>query len=143
MRQFQKTAAARRESGFSLIELMVVITIIGILGGIVGANVFSAIKEANIQSTKTQMIDIETSIKMYKLKKRTLPNDLQELIPEYLDADELPRDAWGNDFVYSKEGTNEYTLMSYGADGVDGGEDEDADIDRKTLRAAKNSDEQQ
>lgn len=125
----------RRQSGFSLIELMVVITIIGILGAIVGANVFNSVGEASVQSTKTQMINIENQIKMYRLNKSKLPDSLQDLVPDYLDTDEVPLDAWGNEFIYEKEGSSKFSLRSLGADGAEGGEEpEDEDIDRSSLR---------
>jgi len=128
----------RRQSGFSLIELMVVVTIIGILASIVGANVFSAMADANIQGTKTQMVAFESAIKLYKLKKRRFPESLDQLIPDFLDTqDGVPVDSWGNEFMYAREGSSNFTLMSYGADGVEGGEtEEDQDIDRAALRAS-------
>ncbi len=130
-----------RRSGFSLIELMVVITIIGLLGGIVGVNVFKYMKRANISTTKTQMRSIEQAIAGYKLEHRRLPDTLDELMGEEGDLGEgpVPKDAWGNDFFYEARGSKDYDLISWGADGVEGGDDEDADIDRAALRESGNS----
>ena len=91
-------------------------------------------KEAEVQTTKTQMIAIENSIQQFKLAKRRLPDSLDELVPDYLLSDEVPTDAWGNDFEYMVEGRNNFTLVSYGADGMEGGEDDEEDIDRTMLR---------
>lgn len=126
----------RRQHGFSLIELMVVITIIGLLGGIVGVNVYRYMKKATIESTKSQMRNIEAAINAFRLENRRLPETLDELVGEdgLLDADEVPRDAWDNDFLYEPQGSKEYELISWGADGVEGGEGEDEDIDRASLR---------
>lgn len=131
MRYTNRRAAS---SGFSLIELMVVITIIGILGAFVGTNVWTAMKKANITTTRAQMKQIENDIKRFKLDKRRLPDSLDELVPDYLDSDVVPRDSWGNEYIYSKEGRSEFVLTSLGADGVEGGEEEDADITREDLR---------
>jgi len=134
-----RTGTTRRtsRSGFSLIELMVVITIIGLLGGIVGVNVYKYMKKATIASTKTQMRNIESAINAFRMEKRRLPETLDELVGDegYLDSDTVPTDAWGNDFLYEPAGSKEYDLMSLGADGVEGGEGEDADIDRAALNA--------
>jgi len=134
---------ATRQHGFSLIELMVVITIIGLLGGIVGVNVYRYMKKATIESTKSQMRNIEAAINAYRLENRRLPETLDELVGEdgLLDAEEVPRDAWDNEFFYEPQGSKEYELISLGADGVEGGEGEDADIDRAALRQ-RNSEEE-
>jgi general secretion pathway protein G len=133
----------RRQHGFSLIELMVVITIIGLLGGIVGVNVYRYMKKATIESTKTQMRNIEAQINAFKLEKRRLPETLDELVGEdgFLDTDTVPTDAWDNDFFYEPQGSRDYELISWGADGVEGGDGEDADIDREALRRKSDEDE--
>jgi general secretion pathway protein G len=126
----------RNQRGFSLIELMVVITIIGLLGGIVGVNVYKYMKTATISTTKTQIIQIENAIETFRSMKRRLPDSLDELVGDeedaFLKSEDLPTDAWGNEFVYEKMGSRTYNLYSLGADAVEGGESEDADIDRKS-----------
>ena len=133
---------ARRRNGFSLIELMVVITIIGLLTSIVGVNVWKHMKRANVESTKTQMKAIEGAVNTFRLAHKRLPETLDELVGEDgdLDSDTVPQDAWGNEFQYEPQGSKDYILVSLGADGVEGGEDEDADIDRESLRRRDDED---
>ena len=126
--------ARRRRAGFSLIELMVVITIIGLLAGLVGVNVYSALKTANIKMTKGRMSQLESAIKRFWLDKKRNPEELSELVPDYLESEENLKDSWGFEIEYVREGRRDFTLVSYGADGEEGGEDEDADIDREALR---------
>ena len=124
-----------REGGFSLIELMVVITIIGLLSGIVGVNVYQYMKTATISTTKTQIIEIENAIETFRSMKRRLPDSLDELVGDeetsFLNSEELPTDAWSEEFIYEKTGSRTYNLISLGADKAEGGDGEDADIDRK------------
>lgn len=133
----------RRRAGFSLVELMVVITIIGLLASIVGANVYWYLQEAEQQTTKSQMIELEKAIEGYRLAKRRLPDSLEELrgADTPWGDQPIPKDAWGNDFVYEKLGRKEFTLVSYGADGIQGGMDEEADITRDDLRVSGETEE--
>ena len=135
----------RNQRGFSLIELMVVITIIGLLGGIVGVNVYKYMKTATISTTKTQIIQIENAIETVRSMKRRLPDSLDELVGDeedaFLKSEDLPTDAWGNEFVYEKTGSRTYNLYSLGADAVEGGEGEDEDIDRKSAHRKPGDDE--
>ena len=143
--QHTERRVARRQKGFSLIELMVVITIIGLLGGIVGVNVYKYMKTATISTTKTQIIQIENAIETFRSMKRRLPDSLDELVGDeedaFLKSEEVPTDAWGNEFIYEKTGSRTYNLYSLGADGVEGGEGEDEDIDRKSARRKDDDDE--
>ena len=130
------TSRRTTQDGFSLIELMVVITIIGLLGGIVGVNVMRHLRRANVQATKSQLILIDDAIAAYKMETRRLPDSLSDLVGEdgFLRTDEVPTDAWGNDFIYEPQGRREFLLYSLGADNLEGGDAEDADIDRDSAR---------
>lgn len=139
----KKLLRHRRERGFSLVELMVVITIIGLLASIVGANVYWYLKEAKVSTAKTQMLQIEQAIDSFRTIKSRLPDSLDELIGDDTPWGDrpIPQDPWGGEYMYQKESRKNYTLVSLGADGLEGGEGEEADIDRESLR--KNDTEEQ
>jgi general secretion pathway protein G len=132
--------------GFTLIELMVVIVILGILAGLIVPRIMGRPEEAKQLKAKMQIESLETALKLYKLDNGMYPDTeqgLQALIeqPEtgivpknwrkqgYLEKGRLPKDPWGNEFVYLCPGTHgDYDIISYGADGVPDGEDKNRDI---------------
>ncbi len=132
--------------GFTLIELMVVIVILGILAGLIVPRIMGRPEEAKQLKAKIQIESLETALKLYKLDNGTYPGTEQGLIaltesseveplPKkwraggYLEKGKLPKDPWGNDFIYLSPGVhNDYDLISYGADGVPDGEGKNKDI---------------
>jgi general secretion pathway protein G len=132
--------------GFTLIELMVVIVILGILAGLIIPRIMGRPEEAKQLKAKMQIESLETALKLYKLDSGMYPDTeqgLQALIeqPEtgivpknwrkhgYLEKGRLPKDPWGNEFVYLSPGVHgDYDIISYGADGVPDGEDKNKDI---------------
>jgi general secretion pathway protein G len=133
-------------SGFTLIELMVVIVILGILAGLIIPRIMGRPEEAKQLKAKMQIESLETALKLYKLDNGMYPDTeqgLQALIeqPEtgalpknwrkggYLEKGKVPKDSWENDFVYLSPGAHgDYDIISYGADGVPDGEDKNRDI---------------
>jgi general secretion pathway protein G len=132
--------------GFTLIELMVVIVILGILAGLIIPRIMGRPEEAKQLKAKMQMESLETALKLYKLDNGMYPDTEQGLqalveqpdtgtIPKkwrkngYLDKGRVPKDPWGNEFIYLSPGAHgEYDIISYGADGVPDGEDKNKDI---------------
>ncbi len=132
--------------GFTLIELMVVIIILGILAMWVAPKIMSRPGEARQVKARIDIQNLETALKLYKLDNGSYPSTEQGLqalveMPEtgtvpknwkkggYLEKDRVPTDPWGNDFIYLSPGLKgDFDIISYGADGVPGGEDEDKDI---------------
>jgi len=144
---FKQSAIKAKQSGFTLIEVMVVLAIIGGMLALVASNVIGNAGEARIKTTKSQIKLIENSLDLYKLDNYTYPTTeqgLEALItkpsgsPEaknwksggYLKGSKLPQDSWGNEFVYFYE-SGTYEILSLGADGQEGGEEELADISSK------------
>ena len=120
-------------SGFTLVELMVVISIIAVLAAIVGYNVLSSVDDGNIAAAKAQIRSFDTALVAYKIKFKKFPESLDALAnpPEgdtFLTSKSVPVDPWGNPYVYQLEGSRKYVIISYGADGAAGGEDVDKDI---------------
>jgi general secretion pathway protein G len=126
----------RHQSGFTLIEIMVVVIIIGILMSLVGANVFSGLETAETTGTKGQIKNIETALSLYRLNNGRYPTNeegLQILVKPadgqsvYIKA--IPKDQWDNAYQYRTPGQNgDYDLWSYGRDGQEGGDGMDSDI---------------
>lgn len=133
----------KHNQGFTLIELMVVVIILGILALYVGPKIMGEPDKAKRVKAQMDIATFETALKMYKLDSGTYPTTeqgLQALVekPEsgtiprkwrdggYLEKRKVPNDPWGNEFVYISPGVNgDFDLSSYGKDGVPGGEDED------------------
>lgn len=131
------------ERGMSLIEIMVVITIIGLIMGVIGVSVFGALDDAKIDTTRNQMQNLSLALKSYKIANGRYPTTsegLESLINppssakkrrKFLDADKIPVDAWDGEFQYYSPGTHgdhDFEIVSYGADGAPGGEGPDADV---------------
>ena len=135
-----------KDQGFTLIELMVVIIILGILAMWVAPKIMSRPGEARQDKARLDIQNLETALKLYKLDNTTYPSTEQGLqalveMPEtgtipkkwkkggYLEKDRVPKDPWGNDFIYLSPGLKgDFDIISYGADGAPGGEDENKDI---------------
>jgi len=140
---FHKT---KSNHGFTLIELMVVIVILGILVSFIAPRLMGRPDEAKQVKARIQMESLETAIKLYKLDSGMYPTTeqgLQALVEQpqtgtlpkkwrkggYLEKGKVPKDPWGNEFVYLSPGAQgDYDIISYGADGVPGGEEFDKDI---------------
>jgi general secretion pathway protein G len=119
-------------NGFTLVELMVVILIIGLLATIVIINVMPATDQAAVTKARADIATLEQGVEMYRLKHMRYPagaDGLQLLVGERL-VKRLPKDPWGNPYRYAAPGRDgrEFDIYSYGADGREGGEDQDADI---------------
>ena len=132
--------------GFTLIELMVVIIILGILAMYVAPKIMGRPGEARQVKARLDIQNLESALKLYKLDNGFYPTTeqgLQALVekPEtgtvpkkwkrggYLEKGKVPKDPWGNDFVYLSPGLKgDFDILSYGLDGAPGGEEENKDI---------------
>lgn len=136
-----KLRKRRVRSGFTLIELMVVIAIIGVLATVVTASLLSASEEGNVTAATAQIKNFETALMQYRLKNKTFPTTeqgLQALVSgpqRFLNSSTVPNDPWGNPYVYRAPGRDgsPYEIISYGADGQPGGTGYNADISSADL----------
>jgi general secretion pathway protein G len=139
----RKIAEARRKrAGFTLVELMVVIVIIGLLATVVAINVLPSQDRAMVGKARADISVLEQAIETYRLDNLTFPNDLQSLVaaPAGLTRPEryreggyvrrLPEDPWGNPYQYRRPSAHggQFDVFSLGADGREGGEGNDADL---------------
>ncbi|MEJ5378216.1 MAG: type II secretion system major pseudopilin GspG [bacterium] len=133
--------------GFTLIELMVVIAILGILAALVAPSIIGRKEDAMRAAAKTQIKNFEQALKLFYVDNGFYPSTEQGLnalvekpsigrIPArwreggYLESKTVPKDPWGHPYVYISPGIHnrDFDIISYGADGQEGGEGKDADI---------------
>lgn len=143
----------RSSAGFTLIEIMVVIVILGMLAVLVGPKIIGQTDDAKIADAKVQIKNLETALKLYKLDNGVYPSTeqgLQALVEKpgtgvlpkkyreggYLESKNVPKDPWGNDYIYLSPGEHgDFDLSSHGPDGVRGGEGKNAaDIESWNLQ---------
>jgi len=146
-KQEMKMEKRTLRGGFTFMELMVVIVILGILAIIVMPKFFGRIDEARITATQIQIKNLEQALRLFYLDNGFYPETEQGLkaliekptvgrVPNkwreggYLEKNILPKDAWGNDFIYLSPGSQgeDFEIISLGRDGREGGEGPDADI---------------
>jgi general secretion pathway protein G len=131
----------RREAGFTLIELMIVLFILGLLAALVAPRLMGRVGKAKQKTAQAQMQMLATALDLFHLDVGRYPNDEEGLKVLYQKPDNLPawsgpyldkespKDPWGRDYVYKFPGEHgPYDLSSLGADGQPGGEGENADI---------------
>lgn len=133
----------KRQAGFTLIEIMVVVVILGILGALIVPNVVSKPEEARVAKAKADIRAIATALEFYRMDNSNYPSTeqgLSALVTEpsgYPEArkwnpegylDKVPVDPWGEPYQYTSEGSHKFDVYSFGADRKEGGDGFDADI---------------
>jgi len=131
----------KRREGFTLIELLIVMVILGLLAALVGPRMFGKVGSSKLKAAKAQISLLETALDTYRLDVgkypttdqglevlRTKPSDVEKWDGPYLPKD-VPMDPWGKPYVYRSPGEHgDFDIISYGADGRQGGEGEDSDV---------------
>lgn len=131
-------------SGFTMVELMAVLIILGLLATVAVRNFMGQTDRARVTTTKANLKVLHTSVLQFKMDTGRYPTEeegLNALLEEptdvfgwqpggYLDSTEIPKDAWGHDFIFQldPESGKAFVIISYGADGEPEGEDYDADL---------------
>jgi general secretion pathway protein G len=137
------------QSGFTLIEIMVVVVILAVLGAIVMPNILDKVDRARVTRAQTDIRAIQTALDLYKLDNFKYPTTEQGLMalvkqpadpaitnyPAHGYLPSLPKDPWNNVYIYASPGADgrDYDIITYGADGKPGGEGYNADISNTTL----------
>jgi general secretion pathway protein G len=135
-------ARKREQSGFTLVEMLVVITIIGLIMGLVGPRVLNYLSESKVKSARIQIQSFASALDLFYLDAGRYPSSAEGLAAlvrptggvaawngPYLKGNSVPNDPWGKPYVYRSPGEHgAYDLVSFGADGQEGGTGTAADI---------------
>jgi general secretion pathway protein G len=140
----EKTKIKKIRKGFTMIELMAILVIIGLLAALVAREVVSKIDQARVTTTKANLKILHTAVNQFKMDTGRFPTEdegLKVLVEQptdvknyspggYLETTEVPKDAWGREFIYelSPESGKPFVIKSLGADGEEGGEGYDKDL---------------
>lgn len=140
----KRNTNSKNKKGFTMVELMAVLIILGLLFTLVATKVVTQIDKARVITTKTNLKELHSMVNQFKLDTSRFPTEEEELevLIEasedirgyqpggYLETTELSKDGWGNDFIYElfPESGKPFVIISYGADGEEGGEGFDADL---------------
>jgi len=127
------------QQGFSLMELLIVMVILGMLAAVVGPTLWNKLAGAKRDTAKTQISNIEVALDSYRLDMFKYPSTLEDLVTNTSSSSTwqgsylrkgLPKDPWGHEYQYRKPGREgrDFDLYSYGADAQEGGDNENADI---------------
>src|SRR4030042_4668145 len=139
-----KKRKRKNRLGFTMIELMAMLIIIGLLATLVVTKVATKIDQARVTTTKANLKVLHNAVNQFKMDTGRFPTEeegLMALVEQpsdvtryetggYLETTEIPKDGWGNDFIYelSPESGKPFVIKSLGADGEEGGEENDADL---------------
>ena len=143
---------ARGKSGFSLVELLVAVTIMLVLAGTVAVNLMKEPGKARVARAKSDIATLKTAVRLYESDNFAIPTQRQGLealvtkptseplprnwrVGGYIDRADLPRDPWGNGYLYFAPGRNgeAFEILSYGSDAQPGGEGDASDISSSSL----------
>jgi general secretion pathway protein G len=140
------------EQGFTLVEMLVVITIIGLIMGLIGPRVLNYLSESKVKAAKIQMQSFTSALDLFNLDVGRYPSTAEGLTAlvrrtpgiaawngPYLKGNIVPSDPWNNPYIYRAPGEHgAYDIVSYGSDGQEGGSGVAADISLDTMTSAKN-----
>lgn len=141
---FRQLLSRKTNKGMSLVEILVALTLLAIAGTFVAGKVFEQLHEGRVKSTKIQMQGLADRLKEFRRHCGFYPTSdqgLDALINKpsggreckryqpggYIEGDQVPLDPWDNEFIYVSDG-KKFNIVSFGNDGLEGGEGEDADI---------------
>ena len=141
------------ELGFTLVEMLVVITIIGLIMGLVGPRVLHYLSESKVKAAKIQMQSFSSSLDLFNLDAGRYPSTSEGLAAlvrrppgvaawngPYLKGGNVPNDPWNNPYIYRAPGEhNPFDIVSLGSDGQEGGSGTAADISLDTMTSASNN----
>lgn len=154
--QFEKrnvrTAVREGEQGFTLVEMLVVITIIGLIMGLIGPRVLNYLSESKVKAAKIQLQSFGSALDLFYLDAGRFPSSSEGLAAlvrrtpgvaawngPYLKGGNVPIDPWNHAYIYRAPGERgPYEILSYGADGQEGGSGTAADLSSDTQTSAKN-----
>ena len=140
------------QQGFTLVEMLVVITIIGLIMGLIGPRVLNYLSESKVKAAKIQLQSFGSALDLFYLDAGRFPSTEEGLTAlvqrtpgvaawngPYLKGGNVPSDPWNHPYIYRSPGERgAYQIMSYGSDGQEGGTGIAADISTETLASAKN-----
>jgi general secretion pathway protein G len=140
------------QQGFTLVEMLVVITIIGLIMGLIGPRVLNYLSESKVKAAKIQLQSFGSALDLFYLDAGRFPSTEEGLTAlvqrspgvaawngPYLKGESVPKDPWNNPYIYRSPGERgAYEIMSYGSDGQEGGSGIAADLSTDTMASAKN-----